>query len=230
MAVNPVVHSSHVWALLMAAGPGRRFGGQKLLAPTGDRPLVAYAANAIVAARDAGWLAGGVAVTPPGEAELSELLSTQGFRVVQNPEPAAGLAHSLWLGLVGLSAPDVRPPPGAALVFLADQPLVRLDVVAALVAAWREDVTDDAGGGARVVRPRYAGSPLTPGHPVLVDRALWCLAQDIEGDVGLGAVLAGRPELVRLVDVGGENPDVDTLADLDAVRGALLLRAKASTV
>ena len=66
------------------------------------------------------------------------------------------------------------------------------------------------------VRPRYAadGAP----NPVLVRRDAWALAAGLDGDRGLGPLLAGRPDLVHAVPVDGANPDVDTPADLAGAR------------
>ena len=55
-----------------------------------------------------------------------------------------------------------------------------------------------------------------PGHPVLIDRSLWPLVQQLEGDEGLGAVLRSGQVAVDLVPVDGRNPDIDTRADLAA--------------
>jgi molybdenum cofactor cytidylyltransferase len=122
-----------------------------------------------------------------------------------NPAPANGLSSSLRLGLGALHA-------GAALVLLADQPLVRLDVVAVLVAAWHERL-------GLLIRPRYARSPDEPGHPVLLDRSLWPLADRLEGDAGIGRLLDPGAPGAAFIDVPGSNPDVDTPADLHLLEG-----------
>jgi len=98
----------------------------------------------------------------------------------------------------------------AALVLLGGQPLVGLDVVAVLIAAWHERL-----GG--LIRPRYAASPAEPGHPVLIDRSLWPLVERLEGDAGLGTILPAGSPGVALIDVDGRNPDVDSPMDLQAL-------------
>jgi CTP:molybdopterin cytidylyltransferase MocA len=50
-----------------------------------------------------------------------------------------------------------------------------------------------------------------------VRRAAWALAAGLDGDRGLGPLLARRPDLVAEVPVAGNNPDVDTPADLAAL-------------
>ena len=203
------------WAVLLAAGEARRFGGRKLLEPLRGRALLAHALAAIDLARMEGTLAGGLAVIPAGDAELRELVERMDLLIVENDEPAAGLSRSLRSGLAALEREDLAPRPGAAVILLGDQPLVRASVIAALVAARRTK------GGA-CIRPRYAAAPEQPGHPVLLDRVLWQqLAGDLEGDVGLGPVLARHPEWVSLVDVTGANPDVDARADLEALEGRI---------
>ncbi|HSB55155.1 MAG TPA: nucleotidyltransferase family protein [Gemmatimonadales bacterium] len=193
-----------MYALLLAAGESHRFGENKLLAPLHGRPLIAHTAAAVAEAITGGILAGGVAVVPSGATELAWPLDTAGLTLVENPDPAAGLARSLRLGLAAVEA--ACPTAGAALVLLADQPGVRIDVIARLVAAWRAE--------GRSVRPRYLETPDQPGHPVLVDRSLWPLVRELEGDTGLGPALAARPDAVTVVEVGGRNPDVDTPEDL----------------
>ena len=202
------------WAVLLAAGQGRRFGGRKLMEPLAGRPLLDHALAAVDLARLQGALAGGVAVLPAGELDLRELVERKDLLVVENGEPAAGLSRSLRLGLAALEREHLEPRPSAAVIVLGDQPLVRARVIGALVAARRET-------GAACIRPRYAAAPDQPGHPVLLDRSAWALASGLEGDAGLGSLLARHPGWVALVDVSGANPDVDERPDLEALEGRL---------
>ena len=192
-------------ALLLAAGAGTRFGSQKLLAIWRGRPLIGHAIALIGALRDRGAIAGATAVVRKGEEGVAALVRQAGIRVVANPEPSQGLSHSLRLGLGALAA--LSPQPDAALIFLADQPATPLDAAEEVIRAWQL-------GGNAVVRPRYSAAPDEPGHPVLLDRDAWGLAERLTGDHGLGRELARTPHLVLQVDVEGANPDVDTPADL----------------
>lgn len=192
-------------ALLLAAGPGRRFGSQKLLVPWRGRPLLSHVIACIVALRDAGEISGVTAVVPPGDGGVAALARQSGCRLVPNARPDLGLSHSLRLGLGALAAlPD---PPPAALLFLGDEPAVPLEAVREVLRAWEH-------GGQAVVRPRYAEATEEPGHPVLLDRDAWGLADGLTGDQGLGAALSHAPHLVLHVDVDGSNPDVDRPEDL----------------
>jgi molybdenum cofactor cytidylyltransferase len=194
-----------VAGLILAAGLGRRFGGAKLVAPLRGRPLASYALDVAGRGRAAGLLSDLRIVVGPGDEALARLARDGGAELLVNPSPGSGLSSSLRLGLGALDA-------GAALVLLADQPLVRLDVVAVLVAAWHERL-------GLLIRPRYARSPDEPGHPVLLDRSLWPLADRLEGDVGIGRLLDPGAPGAAFIDVPGSNPDVDTPADLHLLEG-----------
>jgi CTP:molybdopterin cytidylyltransferase MocA len=194
------------YAVVLAAGAGVRFGEAKLLAPFRGKPLVVHAATTVAKAIADGILAGGVVIVRPGDAELARQLELTGVGQVENSKAASGLASSIKRGLGVLEAWPSQPQPGAALIVLADQPLVELDVIARLVAAWRRI--------GKSVRPRYAENPEEPGHPVLLDRELWPMAHRLEGDHGLGALFRANTDAVKLIDVSGTNPDVDTPEEL----------------
>ena len=194
-----------VAGLILAAGGARRFGGAKLPALFRGRPLVAYVLDVAGRARATGLLSDLRIVIAPGDEIVGGLAQSAGATPVVNQAPERGLSSSLRTGLAGLDG-------GAALVLLADQPLVRLDVLAVLVAAWHERLGD-------LIRPRYTACPDEPGHPVLVDRSLWPLADRLEDDAGFGSVLSAGASGVAVIDVAGSNPDVDTPADLHLLEG-----------
>lgn len=192
-------------ALLLAAGSGIRFGSNKLLTLWRGRPLVSHAIAAVAALRDQGIVADAAAVVRAGDQQVTDLIRQAGLRLVVNAQPELGLSHSLRLGLGALAM--LAPPPEGALIFLADQPCAPREAAEEVIRAWQL-------GGAAVVRPRYSDGPDEPGHPVLLDRDAWGLAERLTGDQGLGRALSNAPGLVVHVDVDGANPDVDTPADL----------------
>lgn len=195
-------------AVVLAAGRARRFGGPKLLAPLRGRPLLSHVLDVAAAARDQRVIATAVVVVAAGDAVTEVLVREAGLTPVINPAPERGLSSSLRDGLASLG-----PEVGAAVILLGDQPLVRLEVLRALVSAWRE-------GRGPAVRPRYAASPGAPGHPMLVDRSLWTLAERLEGDAGFGPLLPPDSSDVMVIDVPGANPDIDTPADLHTIEGS----------
>jgi CTP:molybdopterin cytidylyltransferase MocA len=87
---------------------------------------------------------------------------------------------------------------------------LRVDVIWAIVGRW-------LAGSKPIVVPRYSASGTL--NPVLLDRASWPLAMALDGDRGMGPLIAALPHLVTDVSVEGDNPDVDTPADLERLGG-----------
>lgn len=186
-----------VSAVLLAAGAGSRFGGGKLLAPYRGRPLIESSlANLAEAPVDET-----VVVVGDDAQRLREVCEPFGVRVVENPDWERGQATSVRAGLLALG-PEVR----AAVVLLADQPLVGSGAVERLVAAFE--------GGARVAVATYDGKRR---NPVLFSREVWpVLEAELSGDEGARAVLRRYPDLVTEVpcDGVGDPADIDTAEDL----------------
>ena len=195
-----------VGGVVLAAGSGSRFGGHKLAAPLDGKPVLRHVLDAGFAA----CLDPLVVVVPPDDRLAGVPLEPAG--VVVNPHPDEGLSSSVRLGLRALDAASDRPSLDAAVILPGDQPRVRPEVIRALV---------DAAAAAPeqpFVAARHGGDRAP--NPVLVRHAVWRLADELAGDRGFGPLLASRPELVRWLDVAGDNPDVDTPEDLDHLAGS----------
>ncbi len=190
-------------AVVLAAGAGSRFGGGKLRALLRDRPIVVHVVDAARAAA----LDPIVVVVPP-TGELDDLDLGTARRVI-NSNPAEGLSSSVRLGLRAL---ELDAAVDAAVILPGDQPLVRPDVIGALVAAL------EGAPAMPFVVPRYADDPAP--NPILARRSIWRLADELAGDRGFGPLLAAHPELVVHVAVDGSNPDVDTPTDLERLAEA----------
>jgi CTP:molybdopterin cytidylyltransferase MocA len=186
-----------VSAIVLAAGAGSRFGGGKLLAPFRGRPLIeASLANLADAPVDET-----VVVVGDDAGRLRATCEPYGVAVVENPDWARGQSTSVRAGLEALG-PQAR----AAVVLLADQPLVGASAVRRLVGAFE--------GGAEVAVATYGGRPR---NPVLFSRGVWpALAAELSGDEGARPFLRRHPELVVRVpcDGVGDPADVDTAEDL----------------
>jgi molybdenum cofactor cytidylyltransferase len=186
-------------AVILAAGSASRFGAVKVLAPLRGKPLLQHVLDA---ATDAG-LAETVIVLGPTTDDVEAAVRPGSARIVVNAHPEEGLSGSVKVGLAALGKET-----DLAVILLGDQPRVGADVIRALLAA--------SGTTKRpIVTPRYSGDGGP--NPVVIKRAAWALADRLSGDRGLGPLIAGRPELVHVVPVEGENPDVDTPADLAAL-------------
>jgi molybdenum cofactor cytidylyltransferase len=154
----------------------------------------------VEAARAAGLEPIVVVVPPTGELDDLDLGAV---RRVTNETPQEGLSSSVRIGLREL---DLDQHVVAAVILPGDQPRVRPETIAALLAAM-DETPDPPFVAARHVDDR---SP----NPVLARRSVWRLADELAGDRGFGPVLSAHPELVRWIDVAGANPDVDSRADL----------------
>ena len=184
-------------AVLLAAGSGSRFGGRKLLAPYRGRPLIESSLATLAQAP----VDETVVVVGDDAEMLRAVCEPFGVRVVDNPDWERGQSTSVRAGLLALG-PEVR----AAVVLLADQPLVGAGAVERLVAAFE--------GGARVAVATYDAKRR---NPVLFSRAVWpLLLEELSGDEGARAVLRRHPDLLTEVpcDGVGDPADVDTAEDL----------------
>ena len=191
---------TRVAGVLLAAGQGSRFGRPKALVELDGQTL---------AERGIGMLEAGGAdpvLIVTGAAEV-ELGPDHRVRAVYNDEWRTGMGSSLRAALRALTDPEI----GAAVVALADQPLVGAEAVSRLIAAHR--------AGASVAVAAYDGRPR---NPVLLAREHWPeVIGAATGDQGARAFLRTRPNLVTLVECGdtGRPDDIDTPADLARITG-----------
>jgi CTP:molybdopterin cytidylyltransferase MocA len=187
-----------VAGVLLAAGEGSRLGRPKALVEVGGRRL-ADRGVALLRAGGAGpvvLVAGAAVVAVPGAV------------VVHNPAWATGMGSSLAAGLAAVRALPGQAC-GAAVIALADQPLVGAGSVGRLIAAHR--------AGAGIAVAAYGGRPR---NPVLIARAHWeqVLAM-ADGDAGARPFLRAHADLCTLVECGdtGRPDDIDTPEDLARV-------------
>jgi CTP:molybdopterin cytidylyltransferase MocA len=189
-----------VTAIVLAAGAGRRFGGGKLLARLDGRPILQHVLDALAAA----GIDDPVVVLGNDADALESVIDWRAARRIRNPDPDRGLAGSLRIGWEAAMAMAAEPAPAATLVVLGDQPRLDPDVVRALAAV-------PADPRRPVVVARHADGSR---NPVRLEPEAAPLVEAATGDRGLGPAIDGHPELTRVIDAGGANPDVDTPADL----------------
>jgi CTP:molybdopterin cytidylyltransferase MocA len=161
-------------------------------------------------AKAAGLLAGVMVVHRPDDEAVRRLVTEYRAYPLATRNPDGELSDTLRTGLEYLHGRAAGQDQVAVLICLGDQPMLRLDVIKALVDTWSR-------GGGTAIRPSYRESPGEPGHPMLVDQSLWHLANEMRGESGFGPVLARGRVTERLVPVAGRNPDVDTREDLAAL-------------
>jgi CTP:molybdopterin cytidylyltransferase MocA len=180
---------------VLAAGGGSRFGGGKLLAELGGRPIIeAVFDNLREAPVDEI-----IAIVGADAERLREICERYGVRMVANEEWERGQSTSVLAGLRACGGE-------AAVVLLGDQPFIGAEAVGRLLAAFAE--------GAKVAVATYGGKRR---NPVLFSREVWpVLEAELVGDEGARSVLRRHPELVVEVpcEGAGDPTDVDTREDL----------------
>jgi molybdenum cofactor cytidylyltransferase len=194
-----------VAGIVLAAGLSRRMGRPKALLELGGKPL---ARRAVETALNGG-LSPVVLVGGEHTSALRKAVADlDGVEVVENPRFAEGMASSLTTGLT-----RVHGQASAAMILLADQPLLPAKVVRSLV----EKYWEDSPCGVRIVRPSYAG---TPGHPVLFDAQLFPELAVLTGDIGAREVIQRHRDALAWLDFdeGRWGIDVDTPEAFAAVQ------------
>lgn len=176
-------------AIVLACGQGSRFGSNKLLALLHGQALITHALRAAQAA----------------PVERIVLVARGNLQLLDDPRlitvPGGDtLSASLRAGLSAAAVCD------AAFVFLGDMPLVPHGLAGELAAHI---------GDAFAAVPEVDGQP---GHPVLLSARAFALAAMLQGDEGLGKLLRGRADVLRLpISDTGAVLDVDTPAALAAI-------------
>jgi molybdenum cofactor cytidylyltransferase len=197
-----------VIGILLAAGRGLRFGGDKLLAKlpsnarTGGPDGAELAGECIGAAACRHLLVAlprVVAVVRADDAALAAALGAAGARIVRCANADDGMGASLACGVVATR------DAAAWVVALADMPWILPATIARVAAA----VAD----GAPVAAPFYRGQR---GHPVGFSSAAYSTLAALTGDEGAKSVVdLHRDSLARIdVDDAGTLQDIDRPADL----------------
>ena len=185
--------TERVTGLVLAAGGSRRLGQPKQLLPYRGRTLLDHALGT---ARGCGFdqLICTVGDALPG-------VDFTGFEVVENPNRGEGCSSSIAAALTA-----VDPRSGVLVLLLGDQPGVREETVASLLAGR---------GAARFAVCRYDDGR---GHPFAFGRAAFGELAAMHGDKAVWKLLDVHADEVVEVPIAGPVPiDVDTWADYEAL-------------
>ena len=199
----PSERNGAVAGVVLAAGRSTRMGRNKLFFELDGETLLR---RAVRHALDGGLDPVVVVVGHEAErarAELAELACTP----VDNPDHALGINRSLRTGIS-----HVPERARAAVVMLADMPFVTSDMVARLVARYREST-------APLVISTY-GDVNAP--PMLYDRALFSELQQMSGEgCGRQVVKRHRHEAVAVSWPEAALQDIDVPEDYERIRAEL---------
>jgi molybdenum cofactor cytidylyltransferase len=185
--------------IVLAAGTSSRFGATKQLTALHGIPLAQYSVNAAAAAGLDEIL---VVTGHDAEAVEAALALPPNGRFVRNTAYRDGQAASL-----AAAFHDIAEDSEAAVVLLADQPGIPVEVIRRLVDRFLATRR-------QIVRATYRNGP----GPALLSREIYAEAGHLRGDVGAKVLIASHPEWVEEVAIDAEAPrDVDTPEDLDDV-------------
>ena len=177
-------------AIVLAAGAGTRFGGDKLSALFRGAPLITHAIRAARAAP----VCRVVVVCPPQLAigDWPGEPPVEARRIV-SPE----LSASLKAGIAAVASNE------GAFIFLGDMPLIPNGLATELAAALGTNIA---------AVPRWQGRS---GHPVLLSASAFPAIEHLGGDEGAGRLLKARKD-VAFVEAKGEGVilDIDRADDI----------------
>ncbi len=190
--------------VILAAGRSERFGYPKQLVPVEGVPML----QKVVEVALSSPLEGVVVVLGAYAERLTPLLEGKPVQVVVNREWEEGIASSIRTGLLAAG-----PETEALVFFLADQPFVKPETVAALIRRYflaRKPI----------VAPTFRG---TRGNPVLFDRSTFLELASVKGDRGGRTLMEAHPDWVETVEVDdpGIVIDIDSPQDLSLSREML---------
>ena len=174
--------------VLLAAGRGTRFGGNKLEAMLGDKMLGLHAAQTL-AGLGCGHL---FAVHDPAHVVLASDLRKEGYALIDNEDPAAGQAHSLILAVERAMNSDAA----AIMVCLGDMPFITAAHLATIYAA-------------HCAQPdRVVASAMGPtaSPPALFPRSTWPELLSLRGDAGARSLLK---QAIHITATAKELTDID---------------------
>lgn len=191
--------------ILLAAGRGSRFGGDKLLVPL-PVPAAGVRAGTPVgiasATRLAQALAEVIVVLRPDSHGLAAGMLTVGVATVECANADEGMGATLACGVSATRDAD------GWVVALADMPWIRPVTIASVAAV--------LSAGAEIVAPVYRGKR---GHPVGFARRHRDVLIALKGDAGARELVAASRETLTLIEV--DDPGV--LRDVDVPRDLALL-------
>ena len=190
-----VEHGKTIAAVLLAAGSGSRFGGEKLLHPLEDGVAIAAhaARNLLAVTPDV------IAVVRWGDFPLYDMLEQEGCQVTMFKDAARGMGASLAHGVAEARAAN------GWVVALADMPRIAPATIRSVIAALEQ--------GALIAAPACKGER---GHPVGFGAKLRDELLALGGDQGAKAVIERHRGALKLIecDDPGVLYDIDRKTDL----------------
>jgi len=188
-----------IGCVLLAAGAGKRFGGNKLLHEVCGEPMIERALERFSAFS----FCARVCIVRPEAETIHSLARGKRFSAVINPDPDRGVGTSAAIGTK--SVLSLCPEADGILFAVCDQPNLRHASVQRLLTAFEAHPE-------RIVSLSFAG---VRGNPAVFPKSVFGELEALTGDVGGGAVIRRHPEMLTLTEAETKDEliDIDTRTD-----------------
>ncbi len=189
-----------ITGILLAAGSGSRFGGEKLLHPMPDGTPIGVASLRNLKSA----LPNVIAVVRSDDNSLRDLLGHEGVAVHLCEDAHLGMARSLVCGF------DASRDADGWVIALGDMPFLLPQTI--------KTIAERSAQTGRIAIPAYRGER---GHPVGFGRRYLDELLKLQGDEGARSVIGRHPRDLEIVDCDdcGILRDIDTPADLEKPSG-----------
>lgn len=180
--------------ILLAAGAGKRFGGNKLMAEAEGKALYLHAMDKIDALPEVAFKA---VVT--GNPAIMEEGRKRGYIIVENRKPELGISRSVRLATEATEAGN----PEALMFMVCDQPWLKAATLEEMLRTYRSGI----------LALKCQGQT---GNPVIFPKDCFSLLKGLSGDRGGRQIIEtyrGRTEFLE-IDDSEELRDIDFREDL----------------
>lgn len=190
--------SQNIAILILAAGASSRMGRTKQLLPWENTTLLGNAIRNAKASKANSVLV----VLGANAASIQKQIAHRDIEMVENAEWQSGLGSSIACGTKHLL--KSHPKMNAILVMLADQPLIDVPYLNAMMAAF-----DTSGKGVATAYKNKAGVP------ALFPEFYFANLATLRDDYGAKDIINDPGESFTVVEPGSKTRDIDTRSDYE---------------
>ena len=185
--------------VLLAAGVGKRFGGNKLTAQVRGKPMYLWAMENIEEMKPELPI---VVVT--GTPEIVSAAEAKGMIAIFNGQPELGISLSIRLGIEAVIQEDRKVD--GILFMVCDQPWLEKTTLVRLMSEFDGGILALSFGERR-------------GNPVIFSREYLKELSELSGDIGGRQVMARHRENVRFLEVNDERElqDIDKREQMEVI-------------
>jgi len=190
---------SNSFAIVPAAGRGRRMGGAKLLLPWGQSTVIEQVLSAWQASR----VTHTIVVVHPEDDALAQICRASGAQVIVPAEPPTEMKVSVRIALEHIASQHMPGADDAWLLAPADLPTLSAEVIDCLLAVHRS-------GQESILVPVHAGRR---GHPALFRWTLSGEVARLPDDCGVDSLFTRHTVTEIEASADALAPDLDTPED-----------------